>query len=485
MKKVFLLIVLISLVVLTVPDKTYAQSNLSGLQINPSNSHYFVYNGQPRMFITYALSGGMATSASRYNTMQSSNMNNRRSFILMTATNRPTNPYNNENINNGWNASVWTQAVDNAQWALERDITIGFQFWSTPMIEQGTTPTGRWGSHNWNECNGGPIPDNCSIATSGKDNFYTFDQYGAQFEITEPYDDSWSWQKKNRYYQEQLVKKYLQEFRNFPNVYFIPMYEIGDFWGVSGYDGGSPPAKACNWHKHIADLIKKYQPDRLVATVFGGLDKHEVGEWPEIDFILFEGPSLKYIGANDDIKDAYWDLNKPLAWDFIHPCGGTSRFPSNCEDDPDPKKIMHNAVIHGVHPSTRSGWETEQNDYAQRLGDFIRVDPSIPDRGIETWCDEPGQEITSSAVPSVSGGSGTDLPPGSCSDDGSYPSPTPRSTPTPLEGDIDQDGDVDIFDYNLLVTNFGSTNCGNAADVNGDCKVDIFDYNLLVENFGS
>ncbi|MCH7730620.1 hypothetical protein IID21_03795 [Patescibacteria group bacterium] len=54
----------------------------------------------------------------------------------------------------------------------------------------------------------------------------------------------------------------------------------------------------------------------------------------------------------------------------------------------------------------------------------------------------------------------------------------------PLEGDIDQDGDVDIFDYNILIENFGNTNCGNVADINGDCKVDIFDYNLLVTNFG-
>ena len=60
-------------------------------------------------------------------------------------------------------------------------------------------------------------------------------------------------------------------------------------------------------------------------------------------------------------------------------------------------------------------------------------------------------------------------------------------TPPPppfLPGDIDGDGDVDIFDYNLLVTNFGNTNCSNIADIDGNCKVDIFDYNILVENFG-
>ena len=56
--------------------------------------------------------------------------------------------------------------------------------------------------------------------------------------------------------------------------------------------------------------------------------------------------------------------------------------------------------------------------------------------------------------------------------------------PGPIQGDLDQDGDVDIFDYNLLVTNFGSNNCGNVADINSDCKVDIFDYNTLIENFG-
>ena len=41
-----------------------------------------------------------------------------------------------------------------------------------------------------------------------------------------------------------------------------------------------------------------------------------------------------------------------------------------------------------------------------------------------------------------------------------------------LSGDLDGDNDVDIFDYNLLVTNFGN-------------PYTIFDYNVLVGNFGS
>ncbi|MFA4817205.1 MAG: hypothetical protein WC608_00585 [Parcubacteria group bacterium] len=47
---------------------------------------------------------------------------------------------------------------------------------------------------------------------------------------------------------------------------------------------------------------------------------------------------------------------------------------------------------------------------------------------------------------------------------------------------------VDIFDYSLLVTNFGNTTCNNTANIAGNttgtCAVDIFDYNALLQDFG-
>ena len=64
------------------------------------------------------------------------------------------------------------------------------------------------------------------------------------------------------------------------------------------------------------------------------------------------------------------------------------------------------------------------------------------------------------------------------------PSPTKPPTPPLLPGDIDKDGDVDIFDYNLIIQHFGNTSCGNVADLDNDCDVDIFDYNILIQNFG-
>lgn len=68
---------------------------------------------------------------------------------------------------------------------------------------------------------------------------------------------------------------------------------------------------------------------------------------------------------------------------------------------------------------------------------------------------------------------------------GATPTPTPAGGAT-LPGDLDGNRKVDIFDYNILVTNFGKTGVAGftPADIDRDGKVDIFDYNTLVTNFG-
>lgn len=53
------------------------------------------------------------------------------------------------------------------------------------------------------------------------------------------------------------------------------------------------------------------------------------------------------------------------------------------------------------------------------------------------------------------------------------------------EGDFDHDGDVDIFDYNIVINNFGKTGAAgfHPADIVQDGKIDVFDYNALLQNF--
>ncbi len=60
--------------------------------------------------------------------------------------------------------------------------------------------------------------------------------------------------------------------------------------------------------------------------------------------------------------------------------------------------------------------------------------------------------------------------------------PSPSASIVRKVGDIDNNGKVDIFDFNVFVGDFRIKNLRSDFDNNG--KVDIFDYNLLIQNFG-
>jgi len=75
-----------------------------------------------------------------------------------------------------------------------------------------------------------------------------------------------------------------------------------------------------------------------------------------------------------------------------------------------------------------------------------------------------------------------------------YGTPTPTPAPTQAPGavggsiffgnsthpvDINGDGKIDIFDFNILMANWGATG-NNIADLNGDGIVDMLDFNMLM-----
>ncbi len=61
----------------------------------------------------------------------------------------------------------------------------------------------------------------------------------------------------------------------------------------------------------------------------------------------------------------------------------------------------------------------------------------------------------------------------------------PTPTPTAISGDIDKNGTVNIFDFNLVLTDFGKSDATSLrSDLNGNGTVDIFDFNLVITNFG-
>lgn len=61
----------------------------------------------------------------------------------------------------------------------------------------------------------------------------------------------------------------------------------------------------------------------------------------------------------------------------------------------------------------------------------------------------------------------------------------PRPTIAQVPGDLNRDGRVNMFDYNILLTNYGKTGTPGfiPADIDKNGKVDIFDYNILLKYF--
>lgn len=61
--------------------------------------------------------------------------------------------------------------------------------------------------------------------------------------------------------------------------------------------------------------------------------------------------------------------------------------------------------------------------------------------------------------------------------------PTPSLTSTPAKiADLNNDGQVNVFDLSILLTNFGTTN--PIADINHDNQTNVFDLSILLTNFG-
>ena len=74
----------------------------------------------------------------------------------------------------------------------------------------------------------------------------------------------------------------------------------------------------------------------------------------------------------------------------------------------------------------------------------------------------------------------TTTPPAS----GGYTPPTSTTTTKPPSKiDTNQDGKIDIFDFNSLMINWGKKEENNIADFDGNGQVDIFDFNLLMINW--
>ena len=78
--------------------------------------------------------------------------------------------------------------------------------------------------------------------------------------------------------------------------------------------------------------------------------------------------------------------------------------------------------------------------------------------------------------------------PSSASGGGGYTPPaTPATTPPTEPYDFNSDGNIDVFDFNILMTHWGTTSGATkvTGDADGNGTVDIYDFNLLIINWQS
>jgi hypothetical protein len=63
------------------------------------------------------------------------------------------------------------------------------------------------------------------------------------------------------------------------------------------------------------------------------------------------------------------------------------------------------------------------------------------------------------------------------------PTVTPSPTPTPLIGDLNGDGDVNICDVSILLSNWGTSNPTLDLDHDKDSIIDVFDLSILIAHW--
>ena len=63
--------------------------------------------------------------------------------------------------------------------------------------------------------------------------------------------------------------------------------------------------------------------------------------------------------------------------------------------------------------------------------------------------------------------------------------PTGGGSGTPVTGDLDNNGHVNVFDLSILLSHWGQTGSGITGDINNDGIVNIFDLSVLLSHYGT
>lgn len=244
------------------------------------------------------------------------------------------------------------------------------------------------------------------------------------------------------------------------------------------------PIPALNWDKGIVQLAQHaYNPTKGSDPSIGGGDftgKANTWHWDNV----YISPAIPFTIINGTPDLVMYDFeSKEVTFSKPAPANSFLRFAGA-------------SIGEMFQFSTDNGatWITPQQPSLEKniKGKYPPYWTPIPTgttkvlfRGPTGWGNEwavQGMSIWSLTAPSTSSPVPTSPSPSPSSPQSPSPSPIPSASAKP--GDIDGNNKVDIFDYNILLTNFGKTDSGFQGDFDNNGRVDIFDFNILLTNFG-
>ncbi|MBN2498776.1 MAG: hypothetical protein JXR96_29565 [Deltaproteobacteria bacterium] len=399
------------------------------LCVYPDNPRYFSYAGKP----IYLVGGGQDSvpNAANMDILKAAGANEYRSVVATYTSHANFMPYvygnpGTDSVDNnwgGWKESYWNGLQAEVQRAKARDVIIFPLIFGTPMLEcQNGDPECddyRWAFNLWSVRNGGPIDAGTS---AGKPYFYTLHDDDHFIFGNETYSAGWSWQKKNQYRQEELLAEVMARLPEdtYLNVGILLMWEIDDGW----------PQGAEAWARHMVAFLKSLRTScRPIAICTARGDRVQlVGA----DFGLHEGHNIVFQPYTPP-------ANVPIIYEGYNPRDdcydpGDTHPGCQCFDgDPEPgrctgysddeecnaaisKQVMRKAILDGMNSSFpfRSYWwqrsSSIYNDCYPDAWDYNieNVKHELLDYGtrlqavldsVETWEDEPGDELIPATVP--------------------------------------------------------------------------------------
>lgn len=386
------------------------------LRISPRNPHFLEYQGEPFLPFCFELPLGDHAHARRLVGLglSFSLYGSSRRYCGVTWYDPDTLPYAGGQIANGFNQSYWDQMAATMQAAHDAGDVVMLGLWATTRLEYGRpneVPEGcnyddpsdpdywapdRFEASIWSALRGGPIPED----GDPKDNFYTLWDMNSFVYGHETFDEEWPWQKKNQYYQEQLVAHVLELFAGYPHWMLQPMYEADDW-------GGTTRDKAAQWHVHMSDFAASLDPDRLFVHC-GRLDALETslfGVTGVFDALSSEGATVSHDFPRR-VYEATWSWDVPVFYKGFDPLDRDGVRMDNQDEIPDDYEndigydhnldVIRQFVVWGIGPSAFFHYRTwdhqgQLDAYALELAAFLDT--------VETWDDEPGDEIREQTVP--------------------------------------------------------------------------------------